>query len=136
MQNKLTIKKSLIMKKFLYVALMTFVMIGMSACSKDTDLVGTKWAGQLTMEEEGMTITADLLLEFTTETAGKLTTSASFMGQQYSDTQDFTYTYDGKSKGTLTMKYDDGDEDTTDFTVDGDELTITDDGMTVVFKKK
>lgn len=123
------------MKKFLFVALMTFVMIGMSACSKEDDLVGTKWDGQLTMNEEGMTLTADLLLEFNTETEGQLTTSASMMGQTFSDVQDFTYTYDGKGKGVLTMT-DEGETDNTDFTVDGKELTISSDGITVVFKKR
>lgn len=55
------------MKKFLYVALMTFVMIGMSACSKDKDLIGTKCYGQISREEFNTTISADVTVEFTSD---------------------------------------------------------------------
>lgn len=143
------------MKKFLYVAIMTFVMIGMSACSKDKDLTGTKWVGQISETEEGITITADVTVEFTTETAGKMSVAlvmtdelrqmfaalglsdaeiAEMLGMD--DTVDFTYTYDGKGAGTMTAKDEDGHESTLNFTIEDDKLTFTEEGHTVVLTKQ
>ena len=143
------------MKKFLYVAIMTFVMIGMSACSKDKDLTGTKWVGQISETEEGITITADVTVEFTTETAGKMSVDlvmtdelrqmfaalgmsdaeiAEMLGMD--DTVDFTYTYDGKGAGTMTAKDEDGEESTLNFTIEDDKLTFTEEGHTVVLTKQ
>lgn len=143
------------MKKFLYVALMTFVMIGMSACSKDDDvLTGTKWAGQITETENGLTITADVAVEFTTETAGKMSvamvmtdelrqmliafgmTEEEIAEMAEVETEDFTYTYDGESKGTITIKDEDGPDSIVNFTVDGDTLTLTEEGHNVVLTKQ
>ena len=77
-----------------------------------------------------------MTLEFTTEEAGTLTLSMFGM----SETQNFTYTFDGK-EGTMTAKDEDGELSSIPFTVDGDTLTMTDkDGETgepinIVFKK-
>lgn len=143
------------MKKFLYVAIMTFVMIGMSACSKDKDLTGTKWVGQISETEQGVTIKADVTVEFTTETAGKMSVAlvmtdelrqmfaalgmtdaeiAEMLGMD--DTVDFTYTYDGKGAGTMTAKDEDGHESTLNFTIEDDKLTFTEEGHTVVLTKQ
>ena len=143
------------MKKFLYVALMTFVMIGMSACSKDKDLTGTKWVGQISETEDGITITADVTVEFTTETAGKMSLDLvmtdelrqMFAALGMTDAEiaemigmdgsvDFTYTYDGKGAGTMTAKDEDGHESTINFTIDDDKLTFTEEGQTVVLTKQ
>ena len=144
------------MKKFLYVALMTFVMIGMSACSKDKDLTGTKWVGQFSETDSGITMTADVTIEFTTETAGKMSVVfvmtdelraffaalgmtdeeiAEMMSAENS-TVDFTYTYDGEGKGTMTSTDEDGETSSIDFTVDDDKLTITEDGHSIVLTKQ
>lgn len=143
------------MKKFLYVAIMTFVMIGMSACSKDKDLTGTKWVGQISETEEGITITADVTVEFTTETAGKMSVDLVMTGELrqmfaalgmsdaeiaemlgMDDTVDFTYTYDGKGAGTMTAKDEDGEESTLNFTIEDDKMTFTEEGHTVVLTKQ
>lgn len=122
------------MKKFLYVALMTFVMIGMSACSKDKDLTGTKWVATITETdpEIGIPLTMTMTLSFTSETEGTLTMSA--MG--FTETENFTYTYDGDGKGTMTGKDENGAASTIDFTIDDDKLTITEEGETIVFTKQ
>lgn len=124
------------MKKFLFVALMTFVMVGFSSCKKD-NLSGTKWTASYSETDEDFgTISIDMTLEFTTEEAGTLTLSMFGMSQ----TQNFTYTFDGK-EGTMTAKDEDGELSSIPFTVDGDTLTMTDkDGETgepinIVFKK-
>lgn len=143
------------MKKFLYVAIMTFVMIGMSACSKDKDLTGTKWVGQISETEQGVTIKADVTVEFTTETAGKMSVAlvmtdelrqmfaalgmsdaeiAEMLGMN--DAVDFTYTYDGKGAGTMTAKDEDGHESTVNFTIEDDKMTFSEDGHTVVLTKQ
>jgi len=113
--------------------MMTFVLIGMSACSKDKDLTGTTWTASVTQTEEGVTFTTNFTLKFTTETEGSLTFSA--MG--FTETQNFTYTYDD-GKGTMTNKptEDEPDMYTINFTVEDDELTVTDDDVTIVFKKQ
>ena len=113
------------MKKFMVVAIMTFVMIGMTSCKKD-DLSGTKWTASYseTIEElGGMTLTVNLTLEFTTEKDGTLTMSMPEFGMNEVDT--FTYTFDGK-EGTMTGKDENGVESSIPFTVDGDKLTMTD----------
>lgn len=117
------------MKKFIFVALMSFVLIGMTACSKDKDLTGTKWAASIVETD----ITVDMLLSFNSETAGTL--SATALGYTYS--QDFTYTYDGKGEGTLTAKDpDSGIETTEPFTIDGDKLTVKEATGDIVFTKQ
>lgn len=126
------------MKKYLFLALMTFVMVGFVSCKKDTDLSGTKWKATQTETIEGVTLTVETVIEFTSETDGKLTSSA--MSMTYTET--FTYTYDGKGKGTMTGKDEQGVSVTTDFTIDGDDLTLktTDEEtgapITIVFKKQ
>lgn len=144
------------MKKILYFALMTFVMIGVSACSKDKDLTGTKWVGQFTETDNGLTMTADVTVEFTTETAGKMTVMfvmtdelrelfaalgmtdeeiAEMMNADNS-TVDFTYTYDGEGKGTMSSTDEDGETTSIDFTIDDDKMTITEEGYSVVLTKQ
>jgi len=115
------------MKKFIYVAIMTFVMIGMSACSKDTDLTGTKWVCQQTFSEQGFTITMTATLSFTSETEGNIKVVS--MGE--SDTKNFTYTYDGDGNGTMTAE-----GETISFTIEDDQLTVTEDGVSMVFTKQ
>lgn len=124
------------MKKFLFVALMTFVMVGFSSCKKDS-LSGTKWTASYSeTDEEFGTISLDLTLEFTTEEDGTLTIS--MLG--YSESQPFTYTFDGK-EGTMTAKDEEGEISSIPFTVDGDKLTMTDkdedtgEPITIVFTK-
>lgn len=124
------------MKKFLFVALMTFVMVGFSSCKKD-NLSGTKWVASYSETDEDFgTISIDMTLEFTTEEAGTLTLSMFGM----SETQNFTYTFDGK-EGTMTAKDEDGELSSIPFTVDGDTLTMTDkddetgEPINIVFKK-
>ena len=131
------------MKNILYFALMTFVMIGVSACSKDKDLTGTKWVGQFTETDNGLTMTADVTVEFTTETAGKMSVVFVMTDEEIAEmmdaensTVDFTYTYDGEGKGTMTSTDEDGETSSIDFTVDDDKLTITEDGHSVVLTKQ
>lgn len=121
------------MKKFIFAALMTFVMIGMSACSKDK-LEGTTWKATITETEDDFTFSMDLTIAFTSDNEGTMTMSA--MG--YTESEKFTYTFDGE-KGVMTGVTPDpetGKLESTDFTVEGDELTITEEGETVVFKKQ
>lgn len=144
------------MKKILYFALMTFVMIGVSACSKDKDLTGSKWVGQVTETDNGLTMTVDVTVEFTTETAGKMTVMfvmtdelrelfaalgmtdeeiAEMMNADNS-TVDFTYTYDGEGKGTMSSTDEDDETTSIDFTIDDDKMTITEEGYSVVLTKQ
>ena len=144
------------MKNILYFALITFVMIGVSACSKDKDLTGSKWVGQVTETENGLTMTVDVTVEFTTETAGKMTVMfvmtdelrelfaalgmtdeeiAEMMNADNS-TVDFTYTYDGEGKGTMSSTDEDGETTSIDFTIDDDKMTITEEGHSVVLTKQ
>ena len=137
------------MKKFLFVALMTFVMIGMSSCSKDKDLSGTSWKGHLnsrttmTMYDETIVyaVDADVTVTFTTEEAGTTktvgTVSMDEMTLPMNQTSGFSYTYDGKGEGTMTVKdQDSGADVTTRFTIDGNELTMYEGEETVVLKKQ
>ena len=137
------------MKKILYFALMTFVMIGMSSCSKDKDLSGTSWKGHLnsstTMSMYGETVVyavnADVTVTFTTEEAGTTktvgTVSMDDMTLPLNQTSGFTYTYDGKGEGTMTMKdQDSGADVTTRFTIDGKELTMYEGEEVFVLKKQ
>ena len=144
------------MKNILYFALITFVMIGVSACSKDKDLTGSKWVGQVTETDNGLTMTVDVTVEFTTETAGKMTVMfvmtdelrelfaalgmtdeeiAEMMNADNS-TVDFTYTYDGEGKGTMSSTDEDGETTSIDFTIDDDKMTITEEGHSVVLTKQ
>lgn len=144
------------MKNILYFALITFVMIGVSACSKDKDLTGSKWVGQVTETDNGLTMTVDVTVEFTTETAGKMTVMfvmtdelrelfaalgmtdeeiAEMMNADNS-TVDFTYTYDGEGKGTMSSTDEDGETTSIDFTIDDDKMTITEEGYSVVLTKQ
>ncbi|MBQ3949168.1 MAG: hypothetical protein II661_01715 [Bacteroidales bacterium] len=137
------------MKKFLFVALMTFVMIGMSSCSKDKDLSGTSWKGHLnsrttmTMYDETIVyaVDADVTLTFTSEEAGTTktvgTVSMDDMTLPLNQTSGFSYTYDGKGEGTMTVKdQDSGADVTTRFTIDGNELTMYEGEETFVLKKQ
>ncbi len=137
------------MKKFFYVALMAFVMIGFSSCSKDKDLSGTTWEGRLsyitTMSMYGETIVyavnADATLTFTTEEAGTIktvgTVSMDDMTLPLNQTSGFTYTYDGKGEGTITTKdQNNGTEVTSRFTIDGDILTMYEGDQELKFNKK
>ncbi len=137
------------MKKFLFVALMTFVMIGMSSCSKDKDLSGTSWKGHLnsrttmTMYDETIVyaVDADVTVTFTSEEAGTTktvgTVSMDDMTLPLNQTSGFSYTYDGKGEGTMTAKdQDSGADVTTRFTIDGNELTMYEGEETFVLKKQ
>ena len=137
------------MKKFLFVALMTFVMIGMSSCSKDKDLSGTSWKGHLnsrttmTMYDETIVyaVDADVTVTFTSEEAGATktvgTVSMDDMTLPLNQTSGFSYTYDGKGEGTMTVKdQDSGADVTTRFTIDGNELTMYEGEETFVLKKQ
>ncbi len=137
------------MKKFLFVALMTFVMIGMSSCSKDKDLSGTSWKGHLnsrttmTMYDETIVyaVDADVTVTFTSEEAGTTktvgTVSMDEMTLPMNQTSGFSYTYDGKGEGTMTVKdQDSGADVTTRFTIDGNELTMYEGEETFVLKKQ
>lgn len=137
------------MKKFIFAALMTFVMIGMSSCSKDKDLSGTSWKGHLnsrttmTMYDETIVyaVDADVTVTFTSEEAGTIktvgTVSMDEMTLPMNQTSGFSYTYDGKGEGTMTVKdQDSGADVTTRFTIDGNELTMYEGEETVVLKKQ
>ena len=124
------------MKKLFYVAIMTFVMIGFSSCSKDK-LEGTTWKASFSETVEGMPFSIDFTLAFTTDKEGTLSVS----GMGFTESEKFTYTFDGEN-GTLTgvtPDEDTGELMTVPFSVDGDELTIKDfdeDFGTLVFKKQ
>ena len=137
------------MKKFIFAALMTFVMIGMSSCSKDKDLSGTSWKGHLnsrttmTMYDETIVyaVDADVTVTFTSEEAGTIktvgTVSMDDMTLPLNQTSGFSYTYDGKGEGTMTVKdQDSGADVTTRFTIDGNELTMYEGEETYVLKKQ
>lgn len=121
------------MKKLIFATLMTFIMVGFVSCSKDK-LEGTTWKATITETEDDFTLTMDLTIAFTSDKEGTLTMSS--LG--FTETENFTYTFDGE-KGVMTGVT--PDEDTgellsIEFTVDGDELSITEEGETVVFKKQ
>ncbi|MBP5547692.1 MAG: hypothetical protein J6X58_02225 [Bacteroidales bacterium] len=121
------------MKKFIFATLMTFIMVGFVSCSKDK-LEGTTWKATITETEDDFTFSMDLTIAFTSDKEGTMTMSA--MG--YTESEKFTYTFDGE-KGVMTgvtPDEDTGELISTEFTVDGDELTITEEGQTVVFKKQ
>ena len=137
------------MKKFLFAAIMTFVMIGMSACSKDKDLSGTSWKGHM---HESQTIVyydgpvtvmidADMILTFTTEDAGNVKTSGTMtmdgMSLPVSETSGFNYTYDGKGEGTMTTRDSETGQDIAiRFTIDGNTLTMYEGNDTFELQKQ
>jgi hypothetical protein len=137
------------MKKILSVLMMTFVLIGMSSCSKDKDLSGTSWKGHMhesktvTMYDETVvyTLDADVLITFTSEEAGTVKTTGTYsmddMTLPVNQTNGFTYTYDGKGEGTMTAKDPDTGVDVTSrFTIDGDVLTLYDGDEKLELKKQ
>lgn len=137
------------MKRIIFAALMAFVMIGMSACSKDKDLSGTTWKGHLqenetmTMGDETITyaINADFVINFTTETEGTTTITGTMsmdeMTLPVNETTGFTYTYDGKGEGTISVKDAESGEVTTErFTIDGNVLTLYEGEQTMTFNKQ
>ncbi len=130
------------MKKYLFVALMTFVMIGMTSCGKEKDLTGTKWSGTVTDvdEESGVQMTTAIDIEFTTVTDGKITESLVGVAT-FTHTMPFTYTYDANN-GKGTMSVINSEKKKTEvveipFTVDGNTLTaIGKDGTVIVCTKQ
>lgn len=120
------------MKKLIFATLMTFIMVGFVSCSKDK-LEGTTWKATITETEDDYTWTMDLTIAFTSDKEGTLTMSA--LG--FTESENFTYTFDGE-KGVMTgvTPDEDGELLSIEFTVDGDELSITEEGETVVFKKQ
>ncbi|MBR6417498.1 MAG: hypothetical protein IKS36_01685 [Bacteroidales bacterium] len=127
------------MKKLFYAALMTLVMIGLGSCSNKTDLTGTEWEGiqstdlGLASEEDGepMTIDVTSTLTFTSPTEGTMTFA--MFGE--SESSPFTYTCDGKGKGVIHSEDEEGVMES-NFTIDGDKLTIVEEGETFEFTKK
>lgn len=108
-------------------------MLLMTACHKDVDLSGTDWTSSFsfTTTEDGITANAamNMLMSFMDETNGKMTTTATVTvaGVTYNagtETDAFTYTFDGKSAGTI-KQVDDDTTVTTTFTYDDDAETIT-----------
>ena len=148
------------MKKFFYLAMMAFVALGITACGDDKNetpsgtnaLKGTEWvyAESEDETEDGVTYTLNLTatLKFTTVSNGSLDIYMDVVvgGQSMyntSDVQEFTYTYDGNGHGTMTnVDEEDGTTSTIPFTINGNELTISDidedtgETLQIVFTRK
>lgn len=130
------------MKRFFYAVLVTLVMVGMSSCSSKMDLKGTTWVGTHSMNlgelvgEEGEEVPELVLtttLIFSSETEGTMRFEA--FGE--SEDQSFTYTCDNKGNGVIKgTDEDDGSPMESNFTIDGDKLTITEDGTSFEFTKQ
>ena len=127
------------MKKTLFVALLACFTMMFASCNKEKELNGTSWKTHTVVNQdmnmEGITatlnMTIDGTLKFTDATNGSmtLTTSGSMtaMGMTFpmdesTDTESFTYTFDGES-GVLTTTVD-GTTETMPFTYDKKENTL------------
>ena len=124
------------MKKILYFALMTFVMIGVSACSNNQmDLGNTTWEGSIEIpaEEEGEDIfEMRTVISFSSATDGNMV----FYAYGESEDQPFTYTCDKNGKGKMMgTDSDDGGRLESVFEVNGNTLTLIEDGRTITFDK-
>ena len=112
---------------------MTFVMIGMSACSGNMDLSGTSWGGSTSVPiDEENSLEVYTTITFSSATEGSMSFSA--FGE--STDQAFTYTCDSKGKGVISgTDEDDGQPMESNFEVNGDKLTIVEDGQRYEFDK-
>lgn len=86
-------------------------------------------------------INADLVINFTTETEGTTTVTGTMsMGEMtlpVNETNGFTYTYDGKGEGTISVKDAQSGEAVTErFTIDGDVLTLYEGEQTLTCNKQ
>ncbi len=105
-----------LLKHFLLLSLPLTLALGLASCDKDKDapgsLAGTTWT--CTENVDGHDIT--VVLNFLTATTGEM--------KEMVYTMPFTYTYQNGS-GTITMQSgDDGQNETYNFTVEGDRLTL------------
>ena len=129
------------MKKTLFVALLACFTMMFASCNKEKELNGTSWKTHTVVNQdmnmEGITatlnMTIDGTLKFTDATNGSmtLTTSGSMtaMGMTFpmdesTETESFTYTFDGES-GVLTTTVEYGTTETMPFTYDKKENTLT-----------
>lgn len=97
----------------------------------------------MTMGDETITyaINADFVINFTTETEGTTTITGTMsmdeMTLPVNETTGFTYTYDGKGEGTISVKDAESGEVTTErFTIDGNVLTLYEGEQTMTFNKQ
>ena len=116
------------MKKVLTLCLSAIFAILMASCGMG-GLKGTSWA--YSMEEEDM-YSINLTLNFVSDDEVQLDSQMNLFGEEGSESQVATYTYNSKDKtGTIEIE-----GESTEFTVDGDVLTIEEDGITMEFKKQ
>lgn len=121
------------MKKLFYATIMTFVMIGMNACTGNADVKGTTW---LLKENgtmmDGSKAEVESTITFTTATEGVLIVTVN----NHSGETPFKYTYDKSGKGTLTSTDDDGSELISNFTVEDKELVVVEGNERYVYHKQ
>lgn len=123
------------MKKVLYALLMTIVMVGMSACSNKMDLSGTTWSGTQSIaipdDDEGLDV--NTVITFSNATDGNM--RFTIFGESVD--QAFTYVCDKKGNGTIYgTDEEDGSKMESEFVVEGDKLTIVEDGDRYEFTKQ
>ena len=148
------------MKKVVYALLLSCILLGVSSCAKEDDIVGSKWqySETETYTYDGVTYNYEIsaLLSFTNATSGTFTVSyVESQSDGYTDQDQenatFTYTYNSDSrKGdmTITVVYEEDGETETEtmqgsFFIDEDfnklTLSMTDlagDTESIVLTKK
>lgn len=132
------------MRKTFLICFVAVATMFMTACNKGKDdpaapaeekvsLTGTSWAGGFgfTMEDENMTGQAkvDMTLTFQGDTTGAMGTSVNVVmaGTTYpagDETSDFTYVFDGKTAGTITVPYAEDSADVFDFVYSKTDETL------------
>jgi hypothetical protein len=123
------------MKKLLLLAFALMALsITFTSCSDDDEktpdsLVGTSWAAKIQSSMGGLTISLDVTIKFTTETAF---TQTSVLTGFDPEIETGTYTY---AKPNITLLYE-GDDDALTGTIDGNKMTFVEGTQSVVFTKK
>ena len=134
------------MKTFKKILAIVFVAATMTmvACSRDNDektptpdtLSGSTWTGSVDENMMGLQIHIDMLLKFINATNGEL--QANITGgveDPETKTAAFTYTYQAPN-GTMTGVDEDGDTLSYSFTVDGNKMTLKDEGHDITLTRK
>lgn len=127
------------MKKIFFAVLMTFVMIGLSSCSRKMELSGTTWVGNHSMQFDDVDMDEPVELEFTSTIKFTSSKDGVIQFEIFGQTEDqpFTYTCDGDGNGVINgVDEDDGSTMESSFSIKDDKLTIVEDGESFEFVKQ
>lgn len=117
---------------FLKLLIVTFMSFFTLSCNSDDDntdnqnypanIQGTTWYRQATTTESGQTIEVEIYLVFDSPNTGHLKADSDATGVNITQTYDFTYVY---SQGSGTAEFDDSNIGTQNFTISGNQLTMS-----------